>query len=568
MNKTISDILLSRPFKTRNADEFSDQVILEVFVDPTVGVSGPFDYGNEIIKGKMGSGKTMYLRANHLYYLSTLVPQLVDQNPIILPIYIKLSDFQNIKNAPQIYNNIIIKLITEIIETSKRLQSAEELVKLHTGIKSNYFDVFFSRSSQKEIIEKINKLTADEYIEQVSNELNTSGTLGNNFVSACCSYEKKNFTELRKKATPQISDFIDSYNQLLKPIGANLLILFDEVGSIDKSFFEENGGTSLFETLMNQLRTLDFIRTKIAIYPHTFADVLTETRYGDIINLECDIYESSGYQEFLTKTISLTEKYLSNTAEENIKVEEIFDVSPDNMLFFEQIIYASEGNMRRLVQLLDSALNECYKRCTGDEVVNIMDATSAIKAQAHTMKSLYHGDDLDFLNTLTDICKKRTAYKFKFPNKSPILLKYTNKSSEYNIINIVEIGSGRRGTTYRFDYSYCVFADIPTHYQFQSERIARSRSSTEGNWISTITRITDELLIQAKMPGKIDGVVSYLNGERKYGFISDGTKDDYFFSAEDIIVSDKSKPLREGNKVSFISINLGNTIVAKEIELL
>lgn len=184
---------------------------------------------------------------------------------------------------------------------------------------------------------------------------------------------------------------------------------------------------------MNQFRTLDFARTKIAIYPHTFADVLTETRYGDIVDLESDIFDSNGYQEFLTKTISLSEKYLSNIAGESVAVEEVFDVSKDNMRFFEQIIYASAGNMRRLVHLLDYALNECYKRCLGKERVNIIDANAAIKSQARTMKSLYHGDDLDFLNTLTDICKKRTAYKFKFPNKSPILLKYTNKSAEYRV---------------------------------------------------------------------------------------------------------------------------------------
>ena len=175
---------------------------------------------------------------------------------------------------------------------------------------------------------------------------------------------------------------------------------------------------------------------------------------------------------------------------------------------------------------------------------------------------------MDFLNTLTDICKKRTAYKFKFPNKSPFLLKYTNKSAEYNIINIVEYGSGRRGTTYRFDYSYCVLADIPTHYQYKSERIARSRSSIEGSWISTVTKISDELLIQAKMPGKIDGYVSYLNKERTVGFISEDNNKDYFFMISDIIETDKTKPLRDGIKVRFIPVNIGNTVVAKEIEIL
>lgn len=247
MTTSITELLLCRPFKTRNADEYADQEVLEIFVDPTVGVSGPFDYGNEIIKGKMGSGKTMYLRANYLYYLSTLVHQLIEQNgDIILPVYIKLSDFQNINDAEEIYNCIIIKLVTEILETSKRLLSAEELVRLHTGIKTNVFGVFFSRSAQKGILDRLNKITSEEYVEQVTKELSTTGTLGNDFVKACGTYRQKSLIELKKKTKPQLSDFIDSYDQLLRPIGAKLLILFDEVGSINKSFFEETWFSFLF----------------------------------------------------------------------------------------------------------------------------------------------------------------------------------------------------------------------------------------------------------------------------------------------------------------------------------
>ena len=199
MDSNLSNIVLKRPFQIRNADEFTDQDILEIFVDPTVGVSGPFDYGNQIIKGKMGSGKTMYLRANYIYYLSTLVPQLIEQRSVILPIYIKLSDFQNIHNGNEIYNTILIKLIQEILVTCNKLQSAEELVKLHMGIKNNYFDVWFNRRSQKEIIDKLNKLTSEEYIEQVSTELNTSGTIGNSLIKACGAYEKKNFADCKMK---------------------------------------------------------------------------------------------------------------------------------------------------------------------------------------------------------------------------------------------------------------------------------------------------------------------------------------------------------------------------------
>ena len=564
----IADLILMRPFQTRNADEFLDENILELFVDPTNGVAGPFDYCNEMIKGKMGTGKTMYLRANYTYYLSILVPQMMESTSIILPLYIKLSDFQNIRNPEKIYDSILIRLIHEILTTCERIQSANELVKLHEGIQNNVFGMWFSRVSQKPIIEKLNKLTAEEYTQQVSTELNTQGTIGNSFLQACGAYSRTNFIELKRKDNPQIEDFTAAYESLLRPINCKILVLFDEVGSIDKSFFEERGNTSYFETLMNQLRTIDFIRTKIAIYPHTFADILTETRYGDVVALEDDIYTTTGYEAFLNKTVSIVEKYLASAASQAISAETIFDISQENMQLFEQIIYASDGNMRRLVQLLDSTLDECYKRCHATDRANVADAILAIKSQAAQMEQLYHGDDLEFLHTLTSVCKKRTAYRFKFPNKSPILLKYTNKSSEYNILKVKELGTGRRGTTYWFDYSYCLYADIPTHYQFNSERIARSRSKDEGDWIATVTRVTDELILQANLPGKVDGIISYLNTERTAGFISDGTRDDYFFTPDYIIQSDRGIPLTLKRRVRFLPVPLDKSITAREVELL
>ena len=564
----IAQVILSLPFKTRNADEFVDENILSLFVDPTDGVAGPFDYRNEIIKGKMGTGKTMYLRANYIYHLSILVPQMIERKPLILPLYLKLSDFQNLHEPGKIYDQIIIRLIQEILNTCEKLQSANELVNLHNGFQNNVVGMWFNRVSQNAIVEKLNEITAEEYTRQVSTELSTQGTVGHNFLTACTQYEKTNFIELKKKEDPQIADFVFAYETLLRQIDCKLLILLDEVGSIDKSFFEEHGGASFFETLMNQLRTLDFVRTKIAVYPHTFADVLTETRYGDVILLEDDIYSPDGYKAFLNKTISIVEKYVGVVASDFESIESLFAVDKSNMQMLEQIIYASDGNMRRLVQLLDATLNECYKRCEGKERAVLADALAAIKNQARQMEQLYFGTDLDFLRTLTAVCKKRSAYRFMFPKKSPILLKYINKSSEYNILKIKEVGTGRRGTTYWFDYSYCVYADIPTHYQFNSERIARSRSNVEGDWITTVTRITDELLVQANLPGKVDGSIYYVNAQKTFGFISDGSRDDYFFMTGSIIESDRDAQLMCGRKVRFSPVTFNNTVSAYEIELL
>jgi hypothetical protein len=48
-----------RPFRNRNAEHFDLAEVLDLFVDPVPGLADPFDFENSIIKGRMGSGKTM-----------------------------------------------------------------------------------------------------------------------------------------------------------------------------------------------------------------------------------------------------------------------------------------------------------------------------------------------------------------------------------------------------------------------------------------------------------------------------------------------------------------------------
>ena len=65
---------------------------------------------------------------------------------------------------------------------------------------------------------------------------------------------------------------------------------------------------------MNQLRTLSFVRTKIAVYPHSYSDILNETRYGDTIELVCDLSNDNLYDSFISKTVSLIERYIEKSA--------------------------------------------------------------------------------------------------------------------------------------------------------------------------------------------------------------------------------------------------------------
>ena len=50
----LKKVYVSKPFEIRNADEYELENILDLFIDPTDGLTGPFDFSNSIIKGKMG----------------------------------------------------------------------------------------------------------------------------------------------------------------------------------------------------------------------------------------------------------------------------------------------------------------------------------------------------------------------------------------------------------------------------------------------------------------------------------------------------------------------------------
>lgn len=546
-----------RPFRTRNADEFELQNILSLFIDPTDGLTSPFDYCNSIIKGKMGSGKTMYLRANHAYYLYTLVPCLNANENIILPIYIKLSDFANIREPEKIYNAVIIKIVEEIAHVCDHLKSSIELTKLHTGA-SSIPGLWPNSKTIHRILSDLHKLTADEYVETISNSLTHNGGITTEFFNACTEYSNGKVQELKRHDVPSFQWIVNTCETLVIPFGGKLLVLLDEVGSISKSFFKsDNDAESLFETLLNQLRTLPYVRTKIAVYPHSVSDILPETRYGDCIELECDpVNNLTQYGHFLSKVASLIERYIEKETEIKCRAEDVFEITVQNQILLEQLVNSSEGNMRRLVHILDMSMDEAYKRCQGKDKVSVYDVLEALKRQGVEMESHYQDGDIDYLNSLVKVCKSRSTYRFTFPNKANTILKYTNRSAEYNIINICQAGTGRQGTIYSFDYAYCVYKDLPTHYVKGSEKIDKTRSSEIGEPIKRVAQLTDEVLAQLEVYGKIEGTVINYSVENEIGMVQGDDGKNYFISPQFLIESDKKKIIRSELRVRFLPIQL------------
>ena len=147
------------------------------------------------------------------------------------------------------------------------------------------------------------------------------------------------------------------------------------------------------------------------------------------------------------------------------------------------------------------------------------------------------------------------------------LNKYSSRSQEYNLLNVIEIGTGRKGTTYSFDYCYCIAHDIPTHYLTGSERINRERSLKDGRWASRITKLSEEILQHASTTYKIEGKIEFI-GQKGAGFIMGDDNQQYFFTQDGILEEDMYKPLFEGRRVRFAPLKFGDTDTAQAIEIL
>jgi hypothetical protein len=57
---SLDSLFYSKPFETRNGEDHPITDVLNLYVNPIDGLDSPFDFKNVIIKGRMGSGKTMY----------------------------------------------------------------------------------------------------------------------------------------------------------------------------------------------------------------------------------------------------------------------------------------------------------------------------------------------------------------------------------------------------------------------------------------------------------------------------------------------------------------------------
>lgn len=321
--------------------------------------------------------------------------------------------------------------------------------------------------------------------------------------------EEQKKKELERTPKFDITMIENFYNQYLPRFSKKIMLLMDEVSSFHPSFFKEDEGDSLYEVLMNQLRTTRLFNHKVAVYPQTPSDCLQETRYGQTVNLIFDVFDEDAIPTNRKFIINVLETYLNEVkvADKPISLKEYFDVS--NVFPYvesskgvenenvgdsiEQLMFGSYGYMRRLMLITEKSMIYAAKRIKQSKknypFVEKVDVLNALRDLGRQLYEKFSPDEQRYLKEMAKLCIKNTRFKFSFPGSSTFMKKFTERGEEDNIVLIREGGRGRTALVYEFHYAFCIYQQIPTHLLFHIEKEARSRSVTNGNWIGKSVRI-------------------------------------------------------------------------------
>lgn len=557
------DFLKKRPFNVRNADEIELNKIMQMYVEPMYKYFDPFAYENLIIKGKMGSGKTMFLRANLAHYIFKLKQIIPPEEDIVIPVYVNLNDICDVRTASSVYQKILIKLLDAITQSRNTFNACQYMARIEKDLPPDSFEknTFGVSSVRREIFEA----KADEYVKKTIDRKSVSAniTAANFGVTADSKLESE--WAIKGNKVLEFSDIVSACEKLYFPDAVKFLFLIDEISSLPKFVFLGEPGESVFEKFMNQLRTVPNFRTKIAIYPHSNSDILSETRYGDILELERDIRDSENYFDFKKFAGHLIKAYCYEKSEAIISCEEIVT---DEAL--QQILWGSGGNVRRLVHLLDLCTGLCLSEDNSFPLSKDI-AIEALKSQAKQMIKSYPYSDQEFLLGIIKICKSSHTDKFTFANRTPLLTKFLHKSQEYNVLSVFEMGGGRKKTVFSFDYALCLLENMPTHVIRSSRmEIDEERQIEKSEIIKSTAHITDRAINNCEK-SKIGGFITFMASEND-GFIFGDDDNAYFFNRDNLILFDQEKTIIVGTEVLFSptvqSERSGKTLVACDVELL
>lgn len=147
----------------------------------------------------------------HIIYME-YSPHYKIREQIILPVLIRLSDFQHINEPALIYRSIIIKVIEELLSIYEYLQNIVNLGQIHLGMKSLAADPRDAQKMKHALRQLIN-LGSDEFVERITSEMGMKGGVKPQFFELSADY-RQTITEIKQKPNPGIKDIEKCYKNL------------------------------------------------------------------------------------------------------------------------------------------------------------------------------------------------------------------------------------------------------------------------------------------------------------------------------------------------------------------
>lgn len=555
--------LPSNPFPFLGADSYRDEDILSLFEIDREKTIKAFSLQNSIIEGAFGTGKTMLLKAIYAFYYSKMIVDIAEKGKAsVIPVYVKFSDLPY--GTEDIYRALILYIYKKILDTRGMISS----FLVDTGWFPQY-KLWLQRLTTSGIFsldKRYEELSADAVRKQVKSVFTTEGSVGFKWLTKLGqTYEGEYQKEILVKHKPGILDLEKLFTDSFKDICDRILLLVDEVDRLPElSFVKKDSQYSIYETIFNQFRTSHFLFYKVAVYPGTESSNQVEgSRIGTRIKLGFDIKDEHDFAEARDFFSRLLKSYLCFCAKDvNIDPTKFFHLDflhepqgyakrvkkVDNARYgdaLEQLIFGSKGIVRRFVQLAGDGMFEAAQKNRETLIVTKYDIFDAMRSFGKELIERLQEHERAVIDRISYFCMQNEVFRVRAPGHEVMIYDLYDKTNQDNVIYPI-LDQARRGLTYifEFDYCYCVYRNIPTHFFLNAERVNKSRSLINGKWIIRPEDVPEDVI-----EGRMQGKIKKYNSIRGWGFIYYLPNKDLFFHKINVI--SENKELKEGARVSF-----------------
>lgn len=554
------------PFPFLTADKYSEEQILSLFEIDRASTIRAFSSENSIIEGSYGTGKTMLLKAIYAFYYSRMIVDIAEtKKAVVVPVYIKFSDLPH--GSEDLYKELILHIYKRILDTRFEIMNFLE--------DSNWFTKFknwlqrFTNSGIFFEDKRYSQLSAETVTERVNEIFKSAGAVGFNWLKQLkVAYETKYETEILKKPSPGILDIENLFESYFSSICKHLLLLIDEVDMLPTSAFSKSSSRnySVYETILNHLKNSQPILYKVAVYPGSESSKQVEgSRIGTRIKLGFNVKDREDFSAARDFFYRILKSYLSFCAKQDVDPKNFFHIefsdSPaqysrrikrvdkqDYGDALEQLVFGSNGIVRRFIKLAGDSMFEVIKRKNSDFTVSKSDIFEAMKNFGKELIDRLQENERALLDLIAFFCIQKNVFRYRVPGSEEVFYKLHDRTKQDNVLYPIpdQLASGSTNI-FEFDYCYCLYRKIPTHFYLNAEKVSRSRSLVNGKWITTAADIPKNTI---NLDAKLDGEIKKYNHHGGWGFISYLENKDLFFHRINVIPL-RDKEIKQGAKVSF-----------------